>query len=366
MTASDLTAYQANVFLILNDGRAGQRFGDEAALELIAKHSAMIGDRERRRFEPFATARAIIEAEVIARDDALCDEIDAVIERTALECATCPECQERFVPVVNEVHVCDEAEPLKEIFGDGITRNDAPQDRILSEGLNEKATRLTRQMLRAMKESGVECEGCHMDMALSGAFRCLECKFWFHPGCLQRHFAAEKPYELSRYERALIFALRAHGDQKRKYTNEPYLIHPIAVAGMLKDAGLDEDAQIAGLFHDLVEDTDVTFEEIESEFGLRVCGLVREVTDFSKPSDGNRANRKRIDREHLATACDDAQSLKCADLISNTVSIVEHDPRFAKIYLAEKRELLGVLTRADRNLLRRACEVLESGERKMF
>lgn len=59
----ELTAYQANVFLILNDGRAGLRFRDAAALNLIKNHRKLIEDRERRRFEPFATAKAIVEAE---------------------------------------------------------------------------------------------------------------------------------------------------------------------------------------------------------------------------------------------------------------------------------------------------------------
>lgn len=70
---TELTAYQANVFLILNDGRAGLRFRDDASLELIEKHSAMIANREGRGFEPAATAKAIIEAET-------CDDITAVIE----------------------------------------------------------------------------------------------------------------------------------------------------------------------------------------------------------------------------------------------------------------------------------------------
>lgn len=62
----ELTAYQANVFLILNDGRAGLRFRDDAALALIAKHRKLIEDRERRRFEPIATAIVIVEIESLA------------------------------------------------------------------------------------------------------------------------------------------------------------------------------------------------------------------------------------------------------------------------------------------------------------
>lgn len=255
---------------------------------------------------------------------------------------------------------------LTEIFGDGIIRNDAPQDRVFQkspEDLNAKAARLTQQMLRVMRGEWPECESCHTEGTTVSMFRCLECKFWFHQACLQRHFAETKPHELSRYERALIFAARAHGSQKRKWSGEPFIIHPISVANILAEAGLNEDVVIAGVLHDTVEDTDATFEQIEAEFGLRVVGLVREVTAISKFFDGSRAKRKRMDQHHFATACDDAQSIKCADMISNIPSIVEYDPAFAKIYLEEKRALLAVLTRADHNLLRRAWEVLEAGEK---
>jgi hypothetical protein len=74
----------------------------------------------------------------------------------------------------------------------------------------------------------------------------------------------------------------------------------------------------------------------------------------SRPKDGNRAVRKAIDREHTARAPAGAQTVKLADLIANTRSIVKHDVAFARTYLAEKRLLLEVLTRGDAVLMAEA------------
>ena len=74
--------------------------------------------------------------------------------------------------------------------------------------------------------------------------------------------------------------------------------------------------------------------------------------------DGNRAHRKAIDREHTAQAPAAAQTVKLADLISNSRSIMEHDPQFAVVYLAEKRLLLEVLTKGDPGLHARATEMI--------
>lgn len=71
--------------------------------------------------------------------------------------------------------------------------------------------------------------------------------------------------------------------------------------------------------------------------------MVDMLTDVSRPEDGNRAARKKLDREHLAKATPEVKTIKLADLIHNTESIVAHDPKFAEVYLEEKRALLSVL-----------------------
>lgn len=157
-------------------------------------------------------------------------------------------------------------------------------------------------------------------------------------------------------ERARLFATAAHAavGQTRKYTGEPYVVHPIEVSQLVASVGGTDAMVAAALLHDVLEDTDVTVDLLEAEFGSEVADLVLWLTDVSTPEDGNRSTRKALDRQHSAAAPAAAQTIKVADLISNTRTIVEFDPGFAKTYLEEKRLLLEVLTRADPVLLDQA------------
>ncbi len=157
-------------------------------------------------------------------------------------------------------------------------------------------------------------------------------------------------------ERARIFATAAHAavGQLRKYTFEPYIVHPREVAGIVEEIGGTPEMIAAAWLHDTVEDTGVTIETIREEFGVEVAELVGWLTDVSRPDHGNRAQRKAVDRAHTASAPAAAQTIKLADLISNTRSIVAHDPKFAETYLAEKRALLEVMTKGDTRLRERA------------
>ena len=145
--------------------------------------------------------------------------------------------------------------------------------------------------------------------------------------------------------KALDFATKAHSsvDQIRKYTGDAYIVHPIEVAEIVKGAGGSIAMQAAALLHDTVEDTDVTSSDIATEFGSEIAKLVSELTDVSKPEDGNRALRKGMDRAHSASASRNAQVIKLADLISNTKSIKQHDPNFWKVYRKEKIALLAAM-----------------------
>lgn len=153
-------------------------------------------------------------------------------------------------------------------------------------------------------------------------------------------------------DEVLKFATLAHIDQKRKYTGDPYIVHPIAVSEIVKTVEHTDEMVAAALLHDVVEDTDVTIEQVEAKFGYKVAELVGWLTDVSKPEDGNRKTRKALDREHSAQAPAEAQTIKVADLIHNTDSIERHDPSFWKIYKQEKIALLDVLTKADQKLVR--------------
>lgn len=156
------------------------------------------------------------------------------------------------------------------------------------------------------------------------------------------------------------FAEEAHRSvsQVRKYTGEAYIVHPREVAAMVAAHGADEEVVAAALLHDVVEDTPVTNGTIEARFGARVARLVAEVTDVSTAADGNRAARKSLDRAHLAEASADGQTIKLADLISNSRSILAHDANFARVYLREKALLLDVLTGGDRRLHEMAQKIV--------
>lgn len=153
------------------------------------------------------------------------------------------------------------------------------------------------------------------------------------------------------------FAIAAHSatGQVRKYTGEPYWVHCAEVATLVASVTSSAEMVAAAWLHDTVEDTAITIEHIRDEFGPAVAALVEGLTDVSKPEDGNRAHRKAIDRQHTAEQSPDCKTIKLADLISNTSSIVLRDPEFAKVYLAEKRLLLDVLREGHPVLWRRAA-----------
>ena len=157
--------------------------------------------------------------------------------------------------------------------------------------------------------------------------------------------------------KAQVYAMAAHAavGQRRKYTNEPYIVHPAEVAATVAAVpGSTPEMVAAAWLHDVVEDTGCTLTDIHMGFGPEVAALVGWLTDVSRPEDGNRATRKAIDRAHSAQAPAEAQTIKLADLISNSRSIVQHDPEFAKVYLEEKRMLLEVMTKGDPTLMAEA------------
>lgn len=160
---------------------------------------------------------------------------------------------------------------------------------------------------------------------------------------------------------AYEFSARAHEGQMRKYTGEPYIVHPCEVMQILIDSVPNASTEMlcAALLHDTVEDCGVTLEEIREQFGPVVEDLVFWLTDPPTVAGGpNRAARKAMTRERYAIAPSEAQTIKCADIISNTSTIAEHDPDFAVVYLSEVRALLDVLDRADPALLQRARAVV--------
>lgn len=147
--------------------------------------------------------------------------------------------------------------------------------------------------------------------------------------------------------------MEAHKNQKRKYTNEPYFLHLAEVAGIVSSVldGRTEymrDIMLATAWlHDTMEDVGTQYRTLKELFGVVVAEDVYALSDLEE---GNRAERKTQSRERLSHCLEEVQTIKCADLISNTSSIVQHDAKFAEVYLEEKRLLLKVLTKADKRL----------------
>ena len=164
--------------------------------------------------------------------------------------------------------------------------------------------------------------------------------------------------------RASRLAEQSHADigQKRKYTGSAYIVHPAAVVSIVQSVPHTNEMLAAAWLHDTVEDTDLALSDIQSNLGESVASLVEMLTDISTPADGNRAARKKIDREHAAKASPQAQTIKLADVIDNARSIERYDPAFAKVYFAEKRLLLAVLLFGDETLWCEADKIVTGDE----
>ncbi len=97
----------------------------------------------------------------------------------------------------------------------------------------------------------------------------------------------------SRFEEAFVFAAQKHQTQTRKGTTIPYIAHLMQVAGIALENGANEDEGIAALLHDVIEDQDVTEEELTRRFGPEVAAIVAGCSDSA--STGKAPWRERND-----------------------------------------------------------------------
>lgn len=123
-----------------------------------------------------------------------------------------------------------------------------------------------------------------------------------------------------RYEAALSLAARAHRDQLRKGSDVPYIIHPAHVSVILIRHGFAEDVTIAGLLHDVVEDSDVPLHQIEAQFGPAVAEMVAALTERKREGDTERPweVRKRDALDQIRRASQGAVAIKAADALHAT------------------------------------------------
>ena len=165
------------------------------------------------------------------------------------------------------------------------------------------------------------------------------------------------------------FASEGHKsiNHKRKYTGLDYFTHCEEVAEIVSDVTDDEDSLIAAFHHDILEDISgvnpyYSLNLIQTNFGNRVGQMVVDLTDiYTKESfpSLNRAIRKKKEAERLGSTAHESQTIKLADLISNSSDIVKNDPSFAKTYLREKEFLLTFLTKGNRDLWYQAWRQLQ-------
>jgi (p)ppGpp synthase/HD superfamily hydrolase len=142
---------------------------------------------------------------------------------------------------------------------------------------------------------------------------------------------------------ACVFATRCHARQRRISDGASFIEHPLEVARLLRDAGCSEVVVAAGMLHDVVEDTGVGADELRERFGPEVADLVLAVTEDGRvPS---YRQRKRLLREQVRRAGDDAAVLFAADKISKIREIngVTRRDQDLAMRLEHYRESLGML-----------------------
>ena len=166
-------------------------------------------------------------------------------------------------------------------------------------------------------------------------------------------------------QRVQEFAKAAHGDQQRKFEPQPYITHLIRVKNVCQEYTNDITILAAALLHDTLEDTDTTKSQIyefllpllADEDAKRTIQFVVELTDIyikKNYPQWNRRTRKTKEAERLATVSAGAQTIKYADIIDNSLTIVNAADDFVSTYLLEARALLNKMTKGNEALRTRA------------
>lgn len=162
-------------------------------------------------------------------------------------------------------------------------------------------------------------------------------------------------------------ARTAHGSQRRKYSDEQYINHPIRVMQKCHQYNESFVTLAAALLHDVLEDTLLTRQDLESSLNSlisetttvrQIMNVVVELTDtFTKSNypSLNRRRRRQLEAERLGTVGYEAQTVKYADIIDNT-DIALHDRHFASVYLREVNTILSLMNQGNPKLREEAVE----------
>ena len=131
--------------------------------------------------------------------------------------------------------------------------------------------------------------------------------------------SCERDFDMDMIERAYKLAKKAHGDQKR-LSGEPYIVHPLNVAAILAELGMDSESIAAGLLHDVVEDTQVDLQQITKQFSAEIANLIDGVTKLGRiPYSSREEQQAENIRKMLIAMSEDIRVIiiKLADRLHN-------------------------------------------------
>ena len=180
--------------------------------------------------------------------------------------------------------------------------------------------------------------------------------------------ASTDDMDMNKITKAVRLATAAHAGQMRNNQTEPYIMHPLRVMHrvMLVDQpDVDEDVVCAAVLHDVIEDTSMTGTMLRKEMGHNVGWLVEWLTNPSKGSKLPRAERKKMDLDHIAGAPTVVRIVKLIDRADNVNSLHGAPLKFVPLYLKESDELLDTLRGTDEDA-ERELEFAIGEARKAF
>jgi len=135
---------------------------------------------------------------------------------------------------------------------------------------------------------------------------------------------ANKYIDSTLLDKAIIFAVKAHANTERRGKGFPYIVHPMEAVEIVSTMTTDQELLAAAALHDVVEDTDVTVDEIRKEFGDRIAKLVDAESDkfeVGKTEEESWHERKQAAIDRLAAASHDAKIVALGDKLSNMRAI---------------------------------------------
>lgn len=155
------------------------------------------------------------------------------------------------------------------------------------------------------------------------------------------------PFEDGNWAKALSLAFRWHAGQTRKNSGLPYVIHCIEVAANLERLGFAEPVVIAGLLHDILEDTEIDPRELAAAFGAEVHEIVAALTETKTDECGAKRpwiDRKRDHVKHLCQSSEAVRGVALADQRQNLASVLKdwnpRDPEFWSAFNASPGDYL--------------------------